>query len=318
MGFSIVAYSKNHTDAPPTTEETGKYPSNPAPDQDISEQWFDSVEHGPTLIGRLVVCCEPGDPSFGEFMLLKALAEPWPEGLHFKFFITPGGFVSIPLPSTWAGGSGWTSSPKDMETLRTLAQNALENTVTDQVIEAAQGKLDVLTIGIDLRGDGIPIHAELVAVYEIASKRVFWTGKSYPTMGQEHDLVQIVDLDTHFLEIAGERVLVLGCHDLNVYSARVHNNLREGSIRWQRCNEMLELTKRFNPTIVLQHPHSTDTPKIWNTAWSGVRRNFPDLRAWASGIAYFNWNGEPRADLDDVLEATQGGEEAYDILLGEG
>ncbi len=203
-----------------------------------------------------------------------------------------------------------------MDTLRELAEIALRSTVTDRVLKAAQGKVDVLTIGIDLYGDEIPTHAELVAVYEIASNSVFWTGKSYPTMDQEDDLVQIVDINTHFLEIAGERVLVLGCHDLNAYSARVHKNFREGSIRWQRCNEMLELTKRFNPTIVLQHPHSTDTPRIWNTAWSGVRRNFPDLKAWASGIAYFSWNGEPRADLYDVLEATQGGEEAYDILLG--
>jgi len=39
-------------------------------------------------------------------MLLDVLTNRWPEGLHLKVLITPGGFVVAPFPPNWSGGIG--------------------------------------------------------------------------------------------------------------------------------------------------------------------------------------------------------------------
>ena len=189
------------------------------------------------LIGRVVVRGQPGDPDDGEAMLLDVLTKRWPKGLRLKFLMTPGGFVVGRFPTSWSGGIGWNSKATDLYELEKHALPTLSRTVTSRVLKAATGKVDVLTIGIDLVSDerkGHNEHAELVVIYEIASRRVFWTGKSYPTFGQERDLVQVVDLRTHLRRVAGERVLVLGCHDLNMFSPRGRASQKPGDRR-QRC-----------------------------------------------------------------------------------
>jgi hypothetical protein len=114
-------------------------------------------------------------------MLLDVLTKHWPQGLHLKFLITPGGFLVAPFPRDWRGGVSWDSKPSDLNLLRVHAETVLWKALTEQVMKAAKGKIDVLTIGIDLSSDDRMEHAELIAVYEFATRRVFWTGKSYPT-----------------------------------------------------------------------------------------------------------------------------------------
>lgn len=166
----------------------------------------------------------------------------------------------------------------------------------------------MLTIGIDLFDPRDPTHAELVAVFDVDRRKlVRWTGKSYPTGDQQDTLVHVRDLDTHLLEIAGERVLVLGCHDLNMFSPRGHANQSPDGVRRRRCDEMKRKVAQFKPTVVLQHPHSTDTPNIWRLPWLTLAKMTPSVTCWASGIGYYNWNGKPRADLRRVRELTAGG-----------
>ncbi len=45
----------------------------------------------------------------------------------------------------------------------------------------------------------------------------------------------------------------------------------------------------------MQHPHTTDTPNIWNLAWKTVEKEFPYVKHYASGIKYYN---EYRYGLD--------------------
>jgi hypothetical protein len=189
--------------------------------------------------------------------------------------------------------------------------------MTERVYEAAIGRADVVTIGVDLFGGRAGAHVELVAVFDVAKRSlVRWTGKSYPTPNQERSLVQVVDLDSHLIEIAGERALVLGCHDLNMFNPRGHANQSPGGVRRTRCDQMKARIAPFRPTVVLQHPHSTDTPKIWRSAWLTLARELPSARVWASGIAYFNWNDRPRAELSRVLEQTKvSGGEVRDIVI---
>lgn len=273
--------------------------------------------HGFILIGRVVLDGQPtGYPEDGEDLLLQVLNERWPEGLKITFLITPGGFVAGDFPEDWEGGAGWNSESEDLDALLEYAEEVLGQTITNRVIESAKGKVDFITVGVDLNSEEIKEHAELVAVYDVTHGKVFWTGKSYPTSYQEGDLVQVVDLNSHFLTIADERVLVLGCHDLNMFSPRGNSNLKKGSDREIRVRKMTTLVRKFKPTIVLHHPHATDTPNIWRDSWNRLAQDFPGLKAWASGISYFYGEDEPpRGTLGKVLSATQGGSSPIDFVV---
>jgi len=316
LGFSVVAFSADAVDrgddqsrsvVPPFVRKKlpGKTEAKPASSWTVSQE---------PLIGRVVVRGQPGDPTEGERMLLEVLKNRWPHGLHLKFLLTPGGFVVAPFPPTLPVTMSWDSRHCDLKALIQHAEDMLSITLTERVRKAAEEKIDVLTVGIDLSNVDCSEHAELVAICEISKRRIYWTGKSYPTSGQERNLVQVADLNTHLLTVSDERVLVLGCHDLNMFSPRSRANQARGSNRWKRSNEMRRLACRFQPTIVLQHPHSTDSPYIWRTAWSGLVRELGGLKAWASGIAYFSRKGTPRGSLDKVLAATQGGTPTVDFV----
>lgn len=250
----------------------------------------------------------PERPKAEEKMLLDVFDTRWPQRQHAKFVITPGGFVHGTFPRDWRGRAGWESRPSDAVPLFEAAEKQVAAVVTPRVLDAARGKADVLTIGIDLFDDRDPTHAELVGVFDVARRKlVGWTGKSYPTGDQQDTLVHVRDLDTHLFEIAGERVLVLGCHDLNMFSPRGHANQSPDGVRRRRCDEMKRKVAQFKPTVVLQHPHSTDTPNIWRLPWLTLAKMAPSVTCWASGIGYYNWNGKPRADLQRVRELTAGG-----------
>jgi hypothetical protein len=270
----------------------------------------------PISIGRVVVQGEPPrDPAAAEATLLNIFTRKWPPGARVKFLITPGGFVSSGWPCSWSGRVSWQSRPADLTELVATAERVINRVVTKRVLAAAADKAEVLTIGIDLFAYPDPEHVELVAVFDIqAAKLVQWTGKSYPTSGQEKTLVQVADLKTHLLSIAGERVLVLGCHDLNMFSPRGRANQDPNGVRRKRCDEMAAMVQQFRPSVVLQHPHSTDTPNIWRLPWSLIHREIPSVRVWASGIGYYNRHGSLRAPLTEVLQFTQGGETCLDIV----
>jgi hypothetical protein len=183
-----------------------------------------------------------------------------------------------------------------------------------KVLAAARPLTQVLTIGIDLMSD--VEHAELVAVIDCDSGDIVrWTGKFYPTGRQEATLVQVADIGSHLLEIAGEKVLVLGCHDLNMFSERARANQNPHGIRRQRCDEMRRAIVRFEPTVVLQHPHSTDSANIWRVPWAGLTRDHPSIRTYASGIGYFNCYGPPRRPLRDVLVGTRSESDVADVVV---
>jgi hypothetical protein len=268
-------------------------------------------------IGRIVVQGPPpGTPAAAEAALLDVFTRRWPSGARVKFFITPGGFVRSGWPPTWSGHVSWQSRPTDVVPLIAAAERVVSRVVTARVLRAAADRAEVLTVGIDLHADSSLEHIELVAIFDVGSgKIVRWTGKSYPTGRQESTLVQIADLDTHMLSIAGERVLVLGCHDLNMFSPRGRANQDPQGVRRARCDAMVAKVQRFRPTVVLQHPHSTDTPNIWRLPWSSLQKTIPSAKAWASGIAYYDRHGPMRASLAQVLQFTQGGGDCLDITI---
>lgn len=239
------------------------------------------------------------------------------ETAGLKFLITPGGFVRHEFPSEWSEPTGWNSRPADFAKLIAYAEPILGRVLTRQVCRAAAAKVDVVTLGVDL-GEPPEPHAELVAVYDLRSGRVHWTGKSYPTAAQEASLVRAPMLRQHLIRTNGERVLVLGCHDLNMFSGRSWSNQARGGARRRCCRTMRRLAKAFRPTVVLQHAHSTDSPNIWRTAWAGLRAELPTVVVWASGIDYSRPHGRRRGSLPAVLAATAGAGHSIDIVVNAG
>jgi len=251
-------------------------------------------------------------------MLLRAFERsPWPGKAMFT--VTPGGFIVAPFPYPWRGKCGWASSDDDFQALVKCASKVVREVLMPQVLSAARGRTNFLTLGVDLsdrsgkrkmdrksRGT----HAELIAIVDVEKgEPVRWTGKSYPTLWQQDTLVQEVNLESHLRKFGTERVLVLGCHDLNMFSGRTWAAMTVGSRRHARSKAMRDRTSDFEPTMILHHPHSTDSPRIWATAWSGARDFLPESdpprHVWASGIGFYRDGTDPRGTLHDVQRLTR-------------
>lgn len=269
-------------------------------------------------IVRLVLDGPPKPDSAGK--LLKAAFGQWPGKAKAKFLMVPGGFAEAPWPKDWKGQSGWASRPQDGDLLVQVARKQINRIMDPELRKLAQNKVDFITIGIDVcldEGVSGP-HAELIGVYDVkAGKVVGFTGKSYPLGAQEETLVQVADLHSHFMELGGDKVMILGCHDLNMFSPRAIANHKPGTERSNRSKAMRKLAEAENPVVVLQHPHATDTAKTWHIAWSGIRQAFAKLKTWASGIGYYNYNQpEKRQALQKVLEQTRSDNgKVYDIVI---
>ena len=229
-----------------------------------------------TMIGRIIIDGPPVHPPFVEGREMEGVArdllscafESWPTDQQARFVITPGGFLKSDLPSGLSGRSGWDSVAGDFALLQRAAEAVVRRVVSPRVLKLAKGKVASLTIGIDL-GEFDGQHAELVAFIRIADGKVLrWTGKSYPTATQERRLIQVLDFESHCLRFEGERVLVLGCHDLNMFSPRGWNNQVSGGHRRERCRAVRSIVSEFRPTVVLHHPHTTDSPRIWMQSWA--------------------------------------------------
>ena len=271
------------------------------------------------------VCGEASNTTRAKQMLLQALEDDgWPRN-QADITITPGGFIRVPFPETYdreGGSRGW-GSDADFERLVPAALRVVEQVIgSDRVMARLRHRTRLLTLGLDLNSTnlkgGSKTHAELVAVIDTKIGEVIcWTGKSYPVgTVQERTLVH-APLKSHLLEFGGTRILVLGCHDLNLFSQRARANQTACSNRRRRCNAMRRLAKEFDPTVVLQHPHTTDTRMIWSTAWAGVRENLPAAETLASAIAYCGGDkhGKPRACIERVREKTAWGDEVVDIVV---
>lgn len=253
-------------------------------------------------------------------MLLDAFnSTRWPSGTA-TFAITPGGFIRVPFPREYDGKCGWNSCLSDFAKIIPFAQDAINKVMTKEVLKIVRRRVKFLTLGVDLNNyggkfseDKSELHAEIVGIVNTSSgKVVHWTGKSYPIFKQENRLVRQSDLESHFFFCGTNCSLILGCHDLNMFGNRGYTNQSENGRKRKICDEMRKLVKSRKPKIVLHHPHSTDSPNIWSSAWGSAtnkekeKRTIKNKFIYASGIAYYRFNNEkPRQKLDDVLARTR-------------
>lgn len=239
----------------------------------------------------------------------------WPRGTAAKFLLLPGGFLKVPwLTCSWSGSFGWNSDATDFELLKQHVEPYVEALVDAGVQQLARGKMCAIAFGIDVGPDTkTGASAELAVMYDLAKPACHITGKSFPR-GDQRRVVRIKDVKSHFVKVSGERVLVLGCHDLNLFSPRGRSRqLPDGPLAALR-REMDREVGRFAPTVALQLPHGTDTPRTWTLAWNALAAS-AGLHAWASGVAYYRaGEGGERSSFKDVCAKTFGGAPCLDLF----
>lgn len=272
---------------------------------------------GEVTIARITLR-DPRDnsPEGAEAVLLQAFTREWPRGVTAEITITPGGLAFVQHEDVWAGSQGWETTPHDFQAAVNRAAPSLRRILTNRVYRAARQRTRWLTIGLDQRWGPEDYlsrpHAELVAIVDVERECVVeWTGKSFPTLNQARSLIQ-APLESHFVTVNRQRMVVLGCHDLNMYNPRGYATQDPAGARHKRCDKFRRMCRQFSPTIVVQHPHRTDSPNIWRTAWAGLRDDLPTVQRWASSIYY---EKKARGKLKDVLRSTCSPEGVLDVVV---
>ena len=121
------------------------------------------------------------------------------------------------------------------------------------------------------------------------------------------------------LDTGSERLLVLGCHDLHLFSGRGRPSVNGPTRKEVRRQRMRELAREFRPTVILHHPHSTYSPRVWARAWGATRSALPSARIWASGIPFCG-NPKPKQGwkpwqtLDATRSATASEYGTFDVV----
>lgn len=268
-------------------------------------------------IARLIVTGKQydkyGNPNFSklEKLIENFLATEY-QNRTYEFILTPGGFLTFDFPKNLQNDLDISKAENQSVSLLQKEANSVIveffKSLNHLIFKKLKETADYFTIGIDGFNPTNYQHIELVAVYDLHKEKVIsWTGKFYPTEGQKKDLIKINDLDTHFIELNNQRVVILGCHDLNVFSPRGQATANPNGWKKQLADSFKSQCKKFKPEIILQHPHTTDTPNIWNLAWRTVEKEMPNVKHFASGIKYYNRNGV-RGDIEKVLEKTKKGD----------
>jgi hypothetical protein len=223
---------------------------------------------------------------------------------------------------------GWNSSSKDAALVYSYGDKLVDEMMTPELKEALKDKTKYFSFGIDLKErDAVKLgmHAELVSVWDSQLECVTQhTGKTYPCADQENSMYHTVDYNTHFMEVCGERVMILGCNDLNMYYARGIKALtKKGTPRYKRNYGFRKAAKKFDPTVVLQHPHFSDTHDIWYVKWCNLRGMLKNVKSFSSAICYGRWPhknkpAEPiRGSLADVVSKSHGGSIDTDKSIGQ-
>ena len=194
-----------------------------------------------------------------------------------------------------------------------LAEHKLRSKLAERT-EAVSLGVDSFKSRVSTTSERIrQLHVELVCFINFNTDTRHWTSKFYPTVGQERGLVRAAGLESHFLSFRGETVLLLGCHDLNLFSPRGNSTVKKP---WRK-----EAIQRFQcavtcrrPAVVVHHPHATDSPRIWGPAINKLLCLAGSPDRFASAGRYYKQGGCPRKPLERVLKATVRGPSADFVL----
>jgi hypothetical protein len=235
--------------------------------------------------------------------MLNSVIQNWPANIKVSYLISSGGFIFKPLKTSLPFEND--SEDEIVAELTKYADEEFKEILKGAGLARLRKIADVFSTGIDFYiedNKGKVKTVEFVAVYDLKKDKIHITGKSYPTTGQAKALQKVNDLKSHFLKLNGKKVMVLGCHDLNVFNPRAIKEA--GGWRKEIIEQMGAMAAKFKPEIVLQHPHTTDVPGTWRNSWYNIKRLLPTVREFAGSGNYYNNNGEIRGKLEDCLSYT--------------
>jgi hypothetical protein len=118
------------------------------------------------------------------------------------------------------------------------------------------------------------------------------------------------------MDLDGEKVAVLVCHDLIAWSPR--GAAARGDRRAKVAACLAKALSDGRPTIVLHLPHTTHSAQTWAPSWASIEALLP-ATTWASAIRYRKGYSRPSVPLGPrVLDRTRSGSrEVLDIVLGD-
>ena len=239
--------------------------------------------------------------------ILIKLANKWPKNTKTRYLITCGGFINFKWPDLIDNSMDIRKIPqKTLKQFYSKAQNECDILLDSKLRQKLKKCTRYITIGIDSTNAENGKHIELVTLLDLKSNKYYWTGKFYPTVKQQNKLVRINDLESHFLTLDNAKVLVLGCHDLNVFNPRAKakaSGWRKGLI-----TSFTKLMNKKNPVIVLHHPHFTDSANIWRMALNELIKRYPSVKIFASAGRYYYNDVECRSPPELVIQKTKVGE----------
>ncbi|MBL7770549.1 MAG: hypothetical protein JNK20_16340 [Flavipsychrobacter sp.] len=232
---------------------------------------------------------------------------------EFDFLITPGGLLQFEFPSMERKDLSIKELEEDLpNNFPNEAKGAINDfihSIDKGTFIKLQNSIRYISLGIDGKNDYNKKHVELVVLYDLQKKAIkHWTGKFYPTEKQESKLVKFINPESHFVRINKKNIVIIGCHDLNVFNPRGQASLSHDSDKAKASKKFVQSCRKYKPDIILHHPHTTDTPNTWNLSWKEVEKRLPSVQYYASGIKYYNSNGSPRSSLQKVLEKTKKGD----------
>jgi hypothetical protein len=266
-------------------------------------------------LARIVIAGEWDGEIEASRRLLKEVHRNWPKGVRVNCMITCGAFLTFPWPDSLSHVRD-NKFPEEsvLKILTSAAQEQCEQLLDEEIREVLLDHTDYVTIGIDTRKHKVSLssvsipnaHAELVTLVDLKKNKYYWTGKSFPTTGQERGLVRFPDLETHFVDLPFGKVMVLGCHDLSAFNLRGKANT---VVEWRQKarEEFFDSVRTEKPDIVLHHPHVTDSIRTWTASWNELVRTAPSVKLYLGAGRYYNENGE-RSSLEQVLMKTKLGE----------
>ncbi len=183
--------------------------------------------------------------------LLRDVVRVWPRGQQVQCLITPGAFVRFWSPDSLPDTDDNLNPDKaTIEQLFSETRTVCKTLLTNELMRDLSKCTRYLTLGVDSKKQKnsqtqnyIPErHVEMVCLVDLVDREFHVTGKSYPTSRQADTLIRIPCLETHFLNnLACGKTMVLGCHDLSIYSPR-----GQATARGRR--RILNNTPKFPPS----------------------------------------------------------------------
>ncbi|MBP7862622.1 hypothetical protein KA183_13140 [bacterium] len=239
-----------------------------------------------------------------------------------RCLVTCGGFLRVESVDQIRASSPNISNMELQMVIKLKVENAARTFLTNSLLKRLRKHFEYISLGIDTYKSKISEttnyikedHAELIVLVNLKTLRCFTTGKIYPTSNQARHLIRYDDLQSHFVSVAGERILILGCHDLTIFSPR--GNAKAGLERSAIIRKFRKIAKAFKPTIVLQHPHTTVKAKTWAQQWAEIRRDLPSVKTYTSAGSYSSEDSgwKTKSSLESCLRHTKLGE-VLDIVV---